>query len=43
MVTGTARIVEELRRLEVAHGDAFRAAPLLVQLAEAGRSFGDRP
>ena len=39
---GLDRIVADMRALEVAHGETFRPAPLLVRLAEAGRRFGDK-
>lgn len=35
------RVVSEMRELEARHGPAFSAAPLLVELAESGKSFVD--
>jgi 3-hydroxyacyl-CoA dehydrogenase/enoyl-CoA hydratase/3-hydroxybutyryl-CoA epimerase len=36
---GAAALVDRLRRLDEKHGPRFAAAPLLVELASAGRSF----
>jgi 3-hydroxyacyl-CoA dehydrogenase / enoyl-CoA hydratase / 3-hydroxybutyryl-CoA epimerase len=39
---GPAALVERLRRLEEKHGARFAPAPLLVELASAGRTFHGR-
>lgn len=39
---GLGKIVADMRRLEVLHGETFRPAPLLVRLAEGDKRFGDR-
>jgi 3-hydroxyacyl-CoA dehydrogenase len=38
---GLPRILERLRALQRAHGEAFRPAPLLQRLVAGGRGFGD--
>lgn len=39
---GTANIVATLRQLRTNHGDQYEPAPLLVKMAEEGRSFYDQ-
>ena len=40
-VTGLGRVVEELRRFEGQHGEQWRPAPLLVELAAAHRQLAE--
>ena len=38
---GLPKVLERIRQFEKAHGEIWRPAPLLQQLAEQGKSFAE--